>query len=131
MVNEQLKAYIQGALKVGQAKEEIRSSLLKAGWPESDINEALDDFERTSASPQEFPTATIAEKSSSAKRFFDSLKIHFKNPKTFYVLGALVLVVFASLFLYQKIFLKEELSEFELTPKIVDAAGVKPETTLF
>lgn len=129
MVNEQLKTYIQEALKAGQAKEEIRRFLLEAGWFESDINEALGDFEETSAPPQEFPATTATKKPSSVKKFFDYLKIHFKNPGAFYVVGALVLVVFASLFLYQKIFLKEELSEFELTPKIVDAAGVKPETS--
>ncbi len=128
-MNEQLKNYIQEALKAGQAKEDIRRSLLEAGWQETDVAKALGEFE--SAVPrQEFIASTIpVEKPSSAKRFFDSLKTRFKSQKTYYVLGGLVLVILVSLFLYQKIFLKEELSEFELTPQIADAAGIKPETS--
>lgn len=122
MVNEQLRNYIQEALKAGQAKKDIRRSLLEAGWQETDVLEAL--------GGQELPPSTIpTKKPGSAKRFLDSLKTRFKDPKTYYALGGLALVIFVSLFLYQKIFLKEELSEFELTPQIADAAGIKPETS--
>lgn len=53
---------------------------------------------------------------------------NFKRPQAYYILGV-VLLIAATIFLYQKIILKEELSEFELTPQIADAAGVAPNTT--
>ncbi|OGY78797.1 MAG: hypothetical protein A3B74_03350 [Candidatus Kerfeldbacteria bacterium RIFCSPHIGHO2_02_FULL_42_14] len=66
---------------------------------------------------------------------------YIKHSQTYYILGAIFLVVGAMVF-YQKVFhqsplpkdwsffstLKEEISEFELVPQIADAAGITPHT---
>jgi hypothetical protein len=62
------------------------------------------------------------------KNFIQNLLTHLKRPQTYYVLGA-VLLIAGAIFLYQKVVLKEELSEFELTPQVADAAGILPTTT--
>lgn len=41
MANPQLVTYIQSQLSTGASKEAIRSALLGAGWPESDVNDAM------------------------------------------------------------------------------------------
>ena len=56
------------------------------------------------------------------------LKNNLKRPQTYYVLGALLVVVVGGVFFYQTVVLKEEISEFTLTPKIADAAGIDPGT---
>ena len=129
MISEQLKSYIQEAKKPGKTNDEIRQSLLEAGWQEIDITEALSVSEPTY--PPILPETSIPITSDTKLKmtgFFNSLKTHSKRPKTYYALGAIFLIAFA-IFFYQKVILKEELSEFELTPKIADAAGVVPNTT--
>jgi len=129
MTSEQLKNYIQEARKSGKTDDEIRQSLLKAGWQEPDIAKALNG--PGLINPTMLPKPPAADDSGmKLKRagFFSSLKTHIKRPQTYYILGA-VLLILAVIFFYQKITLKEKLSEFELTPKIADAAGVSPNTT--
>ncbi|MDP2767066.1 MAG: hypothetical protein Q8O41_06420, partial [Candidatus Methanoperedens sp.] len=129
MISEQLKSYIQEAKESGKTNDEIRQSLLGAGWQETDIAEALKALE--SDSSQTLPEALaphLSDSKSGTSSFFDTLKTHIKRPQTYYALGAILLIV-SAIFFYQKVILKEELSEFELTPKIADAAGVVPNTT--
>lgn len=130
MDNQELRNYIQEALKDGQTKEQIRQSLLGAGWTETDIAEALRTFERISSLPsQEAPTSpATTTKPSPIRGFLTFFKAQFRRPKVYYVLGVIFLVV-AAVFLSPKIFIKEELSEFELTPQFADAAGVVSSTS--
>lgn len=53
----------------------------------------------------------------------------FKHPRIYFILGIIFLLIVGAIFFYQKVILKEEISEFELTPKIVDAAGIAPNTS--
>ena len=108
MVTEQLKSYIQEAVKSGKTKEEIRQSLLGAGWQETDITEALDTLEVLSRSTSaETPTPeSLNTKSSVTLRFFNLLKTRLKHPKTYYVLGVILLIA-GAIFLYQKVVFKE------------------------
>jgi len=41
MANQELIEYIKGRLNEGVSKEEIKNSLLGAGWKEEDINDAF------------------------------------------------------------------------------------------
>jgi hypothetical protein len=129
MISEQLKSYIQEARKSGKTNDEIRQSLLGTGWQEPDITEALNAPEPTYPPiPIKAPTpATSGEKLKTAG-FFDFLKTHIKRPQTYYVLGAILLIA-GAIFMYQRMVLKEELSEFELVPQTADAAGITPNTT--
>src|SRR3989338_1913105 len=129
MISEQLKSYIQEARKSGKTSDEIRQFLLGAGWQELDITEALSASEPTY--PPILPETSIPVTSGTKLKmagFFNSLKTRIKRPQTYYVLGAILLIL-AAIFLYQKIVLKEELSEFELIPQVADAAGIIPNTT--
>lgn len=129
MVSDELKNFVKDALKSGKSKEEIRQSLISAGWQESDITEALSDSEiNHSPTLPDAPTPAAQETKPNGSGFFNTIKTYLKRPKTYYVLGAILLVA-SAIFLYQKVILKEELSEFELTPKIADAAGIVPTTT--
>ena len=112
MISEQLKSYIQEARKSEKTNDEIRQSLLGAGWQEPDITEALNAPEPTYPPiPPEAPTPATSGTKLKMAGFFGSLKTHIKRPQTYYVLGA-VLLILTAIFLYQKIVLKEELSEF-------------------
>lgn len=129
MVNGQLKNYIQEGLKSGKTRDEIEKSLLEIGWREVDIQEAF-----ASAKMPEVPVSTQEKKEAKIVRLQNKtspirfLKFIIKRPRIYYMLGAILLIA-GAIFLYQKIILKEELSEFELTPKIADAAGIVPTTT--
>lgn len=128
MVNEQLKKYIHEGLKSGKTRDEIKKSLLEIGWREADIQEAFASSEMPEApiSTQETKKVKITESQykTSLIRF---LSVISKRPRIYYVLGAILLIA-GAIFLYQKVILKEEISEFELTPKIADTAGVAPNT---
>ena len=136
MTTEQLKNYIKEAKKSGKTNDEIHHSLLGAGWKEMDIAEALNVTELSSSpTPPEAPVPHASDLKSGASSFFDSLKAHIKRPRTYYVLGA-VLLIATAVFLYQNVILKEEFSElkeefseFELVPQMADAAGIAPNTT--
>jgi len=130
VVNKELENFIQEAKKSGKTNnDEIRQSLLGAGWQEADITEALKAIgSDSSQTPPEAPATHISDSKSGTLSFFDTLKTHINRPQTYYMLGAILLIV-GAIFFYQKVILKEELSEFELTPKIADAAGVVPNTT--
>lgn len=128
MASDELKNFIKDALKSGKSKEEIRQSLLASGWQEPDIQEVFATLEMPEAPAQETKevknTPTIQKKDN----FIQFLSHHLKRPQTYYVLGAILLIA-SAIFLYQNVVLKEELSEFELTPQIVDAAGITPNTS--
>jgi len=120
--------------------------LLGAGWSEADTAEALRTFEEVPSlpstefldpvnrgqetTPRQEPSASpvAATKLNVIERFFDFFKAQFKQPRAYYVPGAIFLIIIAA-FLYPKFFLKEELSEFELTPQVADAAGIVPNTS--
>ncbi|PIS34782.1 MAG: hypothetical protein COT37_00805, partial [Parcubacteria group bacterium CG08_land_8_20_14_0_20_43_9] len=107
--------------------------MLGAGWSEADTAEALRTFEEVPSlpstefldpvnrgqetTPRQEPSASpvAATKLNVIERFFDFFKAQFKQPRAYYVPGAIFLIIIAA-FLYPKFFLKEELSEFELTP---------------
>lgn len=108
MHNQELVRYIQEASNAGQTMDQIRESLRKVGWGEGDIAEA----------------EKYANGSSVTPGFF---KKRSRDPKLYFGIAA-VLLIAAAIFLYPRTFLKEELSEFELTPLVADAAGIAPNT---
>ena len=125
MINDQLKHYIRDALNSGKARDDIKRSLLDAGWQEINIDEAFNALEIAQTSPQKVSQSRPKLKSASK---LNNIFSFFKRPQAYYILGAILLIV-GAIFLYPKIILKEELSEFELTPQIADAAGVASNTT--
>ncbi|MGH7240143.1 MAG: hypothetical protein ACREHG_08785 [Candidatus Saccharimonadales bacterium] len=51
-MNQELLQYISQQVVDGFSRDQIRQTLVDAGWPEADIGEAFDEFERSlSASP--------------------------------------------------------------------------------
>lgn len=130
MISNEIRDYIKEAQKSGKSKEEIRQSLLEAGWQESDIQNAFATLGMPEApAPQQEP-AEVKDPAEQTKKtnFIQNLVAYLKRPQTYYALGAILLIA-SAIFLYQKIVLKEELSEFELTPQVADAAGITPNTT--
>ncbi len=72
------------------------------------------------------PVFPATEKKKS--NFIQNFRYYLKRPKTYFVLVAFLLLVGAVIF-YQKVILHEEISQFELTPKIFDSAGITPSTS--
>jgi len=58
MNNQQLSNYIKNQTEKGKSKEEIKESLLSAGWKEDDVNEALgvSDYDQAPSPPPEEKT---------------------------------------------------------------------------
>lgn len=124
-MNGDIKHYIQEALKSGQSKNQIRQALLDAGWREDDIIESFNSLKISESAP----TKTQPKIRKKITDIFNFLN-YFKRPKI-YLIGCVILLLAGALFFYyQKIVLKEEISEFELAPKVFDAAGI-PSTTTF
>ena len=130
MVNDQLRSYIQEGLKSGKTRDEIKKSLLEAGWQESDIQNAFAILEapEVPAPQQKLAEAKSVFGQAEKISFLQNLIAYFKRPQTYYVLSA-VLLILTVIFFYQKIVLKEKFSEFELIPQVADAAGIIPNTT--
>ena len=129
MINNELKNFVQEAKKYGKTNNEIRQSLLGAGWQETDIAESLKALESDSSQAlPEAPVPHLSDSKSGTSSLFDTPKTHIKRPQTYYALGAILLII-GTIFFYQKVILKEELSEFELVPQTADAAGITPNTT--
>ncbi len=56
-VNQQLKDYISQQLKLGVSKDVVKSTLLGAGWSESDVSEAMASVESPAVSQSVSPAA--------------------------------------------------------------------------
>jgi hypothetical protein len=50
MINEQLLAYINQQIKLGESQEQIKSSLIANGWQEKLVDEAFSSLVLTSKS---------------------------------------------------------------------------------
>src|SRR3989344_2700936 len=111
MIGDELKNYIQDALKSGKSKEEIRQSLIGAGRSEAEVVQALNSADSATAqTPQEAQVpAASGTKPNTISGFFDTIRNHLKRPQTYYVFGAILLIV-GAIFFYQKVILKEALS---------------------
>ena len=65
MINDQLKHYIRDALNSGKARDDIKRSLLDAGWQEINIDEAFNTLETVQTSSQEVSQSRPKLKSAS------------------------------------------------------------------
>ncbi len=62
MSNQQLSDYIKNQTEKGKSKEEIKNSLLNAGWKENDVNEALGIFDQAPPPPPSTPFSSTGLK---------------------------------------------------------------------
>ena len=62
-MNDQIKNYIEEAVRAGKSMEDIKQSLLAFGWQEADIEEAL----AAPAAPTTAPVVEVAKQRSSSK----------------------------------------------------------------
>lgn len=108
MLNE-IKSYIDEAVKAGHSQEQIKKSLLEAGWGEKVINDALGE----SLFPAHGTMATMKSK--------------------IFLVGILGLVLIGGAVLGWQLFVRdlkpENPAKFSLEAKIQDSAGVDPKTS--
>ncbi len=62
MINQQLSDYIKNQIEKGKRKEEIKNSLLEAGWKENDVNEVLGIFDQAPPPPPSTPFSSTGLK---------------------------------------------------------------------
>lgn len=124
MANQKLIDYIKEALAQNHSKEQIKDILLREGWPEEEVNEALFLIEGNSR--------TVGSEKLSAKALLkpENIKGIFKQPKKLvvFIIGAVLIFTLAFLG-WQYLFKKPTTTaKFELTASMSDSAGVDPET---
>jgi hypothetical protein len=112
MINEQLLDYIRQHLSAGEAKEDIKETLVTQGWNEQDVNEAFAAIIQTSHPLQQVSTQVQGVSTAGIKN----------NKGKFIVLVLFVLLVFLTPLSYNIPFVKNMLTGFtqSLVPKDTD-----------
>ena len=82
MVDKRLVDYINSSLKAGYTKEQIKYVLLKEGWPEGDVDQALGTVEEVKK-PQKEPEKPRKEK---------AVEPTGESHKKIYIIGALFII---------------------------------------
>jgi hypothetical protein len=110
MVEKKLVNYINSGLESGKSADQIRGELLKHGWPEKDVDEALGTFQEGGKVKEKPAVGKTPEKPQKKGKF----EVHEKHHKYLYIIGLVVIVsIIAGTTYYLTIWGAQEMMEAE------------------